>query len=420
MSDSPDVPTHASTPGSATTGPESSDEGVGAGHLPPGRDAAAQGFPYLAAVAIALVAVVVGVTVGHLVWTSTQAQTSSGSTSPSPSPTVPGPVSTSPGTQAQNSSASGAPSNAATLAKETDPAVVDIDTTLPYQAEEAAGTGMVISSRGEILTNNHVIEDAGTVSARDVGNGRTYRATVVGYDSSLDVAVLQLKGASGLDRVTLGNSSTVSTGDGVVAVGNAEGVGGTPSYAAGSISGIDRSISAQDQSNGTSEELTGLFATNAQIVPGYSGGPLVDSAGRVIGMVTAGSESYQFQTPVSEGFAIPVDRAVDIADQVEAGHSSSTIHLGPTPFLGVLVQGTGNGTTGAGIVGIVAGSPAAGAGLAPGDTIVAIAGHAVTSPESLTTVLLGLSPGTSVSVTYLDPSGLTQAVTVRLTSGPPQ
>ena len=194
-----------------------------------------------------------------------------------------------------SSSAPGGPSNATAIASEVAPGLVDIESTLSYQGAEAAGTGMVLTSKGEILTNNHVIEGASSIRVVDVGNGKTYGATVVGYDRTADVAVLQLEHASGLQTVRLGNSSSVRKGQGVVGIGNAGGSGGTPSFAGGSVTALDQSITASDEAEGTSEQLTGLIETNADIQPGDSGGPLVNSSGKVIGMDTAASAGFSFE-----------------------------------------------------------------------------------------------------------------------------
>ena len=176
------------------------------------------------------------------------------------------------------------------VASKVDPGLVDVVSTLGYQSGAAAGTGMVLTSTGEVLTNNHVIDGATSIKATDVGNGRTYTAKVVGYDKSHDVAVLQLEGASGLQTVTL-SSSSPQTGQKVVALGNAGGKGGTPSVATGTVTGLDQSITASDESSGTAEQLTGLIGHNAGIQPGDSGGPLVNSYGQVVGMDTAASTS---------------------------------------------------------------------------------------------------------------------------------
>src|ERR1700722_19299228 len=188
------------------------------------------------------------------------------------------------------------------IASRVDPAIVDVTSTLGYQDATAKGTGIVLTSNGEILTNNHVINGATSVSVTDIGNGKTYKATVAGYDETKDVAVLQLTGASGLATANLGDSSTVGVGNAVVALGNAEGLGGTPSVAAGTVTALDQSITASDESSGSSEQLTGLIETNAGIEPGDSGGPLVNGHGQVIGMDTAASTNYTFGGEGNGGF----------------------------------------------------------------------------------------------------------------------
>lgn len=374
----------------------------------------------IAGIVVAAVLVIggVGALVGHTVWMSTKRVSSS--ISGSTPLTVPAPSQVTPGFAYQGPTGSGAPANAASVAEATDPAMVDVDVTLPYQAGGAAGTGMVLTSNGEILTNNHVIEGAGTVTVVDVGNGRTYTATVTGYDHMHDVAVLRLDHASGLKTVDLGDSSKVTTGEGVVALGNADGTGGTPTSAGGSVTAIDQSITAEDQASGASEALSGLIETNATIISGDSGGALVNSSGQVIGMITAGTEGFGSQQTQIESFAIPINQAVGIADQIEAGRSSSTVHIGATPFLGVEAVSPTNGAAGAEIAKVIPGGAADKAGLAEGDVITSLAGQPVTSPAGLTDALLSQSPTASVSVLYLDPSGRQHAATVHLASGPPQ
>jgi S1-C subfamily serine protease len=322
-----------------------------------------------------------------------------------------------------SASAPGSPANAAAVASEVAPGLVDIDSTLSYEGAEAEGTGMVLTSKGEILTNNHVIEGGGTIRVVDVGNGKTYGANVVGYDRTADVAVLQLEHASGLQTVRLGNSSSVRTGQGVVGIGNAGGAGGTPSFAGGSVTALDQSITASDEADGTSEQLTGLIETNADIQPGDSGGPLANSSGKVIGMDTAALAGFSFElgSASTQGFSIPINTALKIAAAIAQGRSSSTVHIGPTAFLGVGVASSGlGGPTGAVIESVASGSPAAKAGLTAGDTITSCAGHRVSSPNDLATIIQGEKPGASVSLVYLSTSGARRTVSVPLTSGPPQ
>jgi S1-C subfamily serine protease len=237
------------------------------------------------------------------------------------------------------------------IASRVDPGLVDVVSTDGDQQAESAGTGIVLSSTGLILTNNHVINGATSVKVTDIGNGKIYTATVVGYDASKDVAVLQLQHASGLTVASLGNSNTVQVGNNVVALGNAGGKGGTPSVAAGQVTGLNQSITASDELSGSSEQLSGLIETNAPIQPGDSGGSLVNSYGQVIGMDTAASSSSssssQDQT-ATQAFAIPINEAVSVAQQIEAGDASSTVHIGATAFLGLEISPSGD-SSGSGI-----------------------------------------------------------------------
>ena len=252
------------------------------------------------------------------------------------------------------SSNSSGPSDVNAIASKVDPGLVDINTTLGYQQEQAAGTGIVLSSNGVILTNNHVIDGATSISVTDIGNKKTYTASVVGYDRTKDIAVLQLHNASGLQTATLGNSSNASVGEDVVGIGNAGGTGGTPSAAGGTVTALNQSITASDDGDGTSEQLSGLIETNADIQPGDSGGALVDTSGDVLGIDTAASAGFSFQSndqsSGNQGYAIPIDTALSLARAIEAGSGSSTVHIGETAFLGVEInaQGSSSGDSGNG------------------------------------------------------------------------
>ena len=334
---------------------------------------------------------------------------------------------------------------ASEIASRVDPAIVDIVSTDGDQGATSAGTGIVLTSNGEVLTNNHVINGATSIKVTDVGNGKTYTATVVGYDASHDVAVIQLQNASGLTTASLGNSSTVQTGDSVTALGNAGGKGGTPSVATGAVTALNQSITASDDLSGSSEQLTGLIETNANIQPGDSGGPLVNAYGQVIGMDTAASSGTQFQSQsgqtAEQAYAIPINEAVSIASQIEAGHASSTTHIGATAFLGVQIQsasqgsgdgsggfggfggsgdqGNGNSTTsGVTVAGTLSGSPAANAGLTQGDVITALGGQSVSTPEDISHVLVKYHPGDSISISWVDQAGQSHTANVTLANGP--
>jgi S1-C subfamily serine protease len=295
--------------------------------------------------------------------------------------------------------------------------VVDVTTTLGYQNGSAAGTGIVLTSTGEILTNNHVIRGATDLRVIDPSTGRSYAATVVGYSVTRDIAVLQLTGASHLHTVTLGNSATVKVGQKVTAVGNAQGRGGKPASATGKVTAIKRSIVASD-GNGLSEQLTGLIQIDAALQPGDSGGPLLNKAGRVIGMDTAASATFAFQSS-HEGYAIPINQALVLAKQIVTGQASLVVHIGSTPFLGVSVSPAAS-SQGALIQSVAPGSPAEQAGLVAGDTITTLDGQAIATYDQLSSLLLQHAAGDTVTLQWIDGTGATQTADVTTASGPPQ
>jgi S1-C subfamily serine protease len=309
-------------------------------------------------------------------------------------------------------------SSASARTKAVQDGVVDVDTNLAYEGAAAAGTGIVLGN-GDVLTNNHVIRGATTVRITDVVTGRTFRATVLGYSVPADVAVLRLPGGSKLTTGTLGTSSGVKVGDRVTAVGNAGGAGGSPTVVTGTVTGLRQSLTVGDGQGG-SERLTGVIRTSAPLEPGDSGGPLLDRNSRVIGVNTAASFGFQFTGASRQGFAIPIDRALSIAKQIEAGKSSATVHVGPTSFLGIRVTQPDDGSLGALIAGVEPGLPADQAGLVTGDLIVRLNGHQVGSPTALTNMLLQVKPGTRISIRWLDEIGQAHNGTVVPASGPPQ
>jgi S1-C subfamily serine protease len=363
------------------------------------------------------------------------------------------------GSGSSGSSGSSGPSDVNAIASKVDPGLVDINTTLGYQQEQAAGTGIVLSSNGVILTNNHVIDGATSISVTDVGNNKTYTASVVGYDRTKDIAVLQLHNASGLQTATLGNSSNASVGEDVVGIGNAGGTGGTPSAVGGTVTALNQSITASDDGDGTSEQLSGLIETNADIQPGDSGGSLVNTSGDVLGMDTAASAGTSFeyngQSSGTQGFAIPIDTALSIAKTIESGSGSTTVHIGETAFLGVEINAqssnssgasggdgggfggffggnsgstgstgstgnTGSSASGASVASTVTNGPAQEAGLAEGDVITTLGGKTINSANDLTNAISIYHPGDKVSIGWTDSSGQTHTATVQLSSGPPQ
>jgi S1-C subfamily serine protease len=292
--------------------------------------------------------------------------------------------------------------------------IVDIYTTLGYENGEAAGTGIIVSRSGEVLTNNHVIDGSTNFKVVDVTTHRVYsasRVTVAGYSVSRDIAVLKLGRASGLRTVKLGSGVRLHVGQRVVARGNAEGSGGMPKVARGRIIALHQQIIARDET-GDSETLDGVIATNAPVVPGYSGGPLEDSQNRVLGIVTAGSSSGAHR-----GFAIPIRQALQLARQIESGKASATVHIGPTAFLGVELADVAGG---AAVQQVLQGEPAAAAGLVAGDVITSLNGVTITSSADVRKTVLSLVPGKAVSIGWTDSMGTAHAGSITPASGPPQ
>jgi S1-C subfamily serine protease len=295
--------------------------------------------------------------------------------------------------------------------------VVIVNLKLGFQGARAAGTGMVLTSSGEVLTNNHVIAQATSIRVKVPSTQHSYTATVVGYDVSRDTALLQLNGASGLRTVATGDSSKVRRGAAVRAVGNAGGTGHLKTTR-GSVLRVSRTIVAGDELG--SERLHGLIESSAPIRAGDSGGPLFDAGGRVIGMNTAGTLSGLFSTDAAtpDGFAIPINRALSIARQIRAGHASKTVHLGATAFLGVEVSTTSTGRTV--IAGVARGAPAEGAGIRAGDRFVSIAGRRIKTVNDVSAALYSHHPGDQVHVTWTDLAGGRRTAVITLAAGPPQ
>jgi S1-C subfamily serine protease len=418
----------------------------------------------LSYLAVALAAGALGA--GTVVALYHPASNSSAAPQPSSSPTAPAQVPT----PSSSASGSGAAASEQAIVNKVRPGLAIIDTTLQYDTERAAGTGMVINSDGLVLTNNHVIEGSTSIKVTDMGNGQTYTAKVLGYDVTGDIALLQLQNASGLRTVPFGNSAAVKTGDQVVAMGNAEGQSAIVP-AAGQVTGLDQTITAGDQGGTiTSETLHGMIETNANIVSGDSGGPLANSSGQVIGMDTAGNNVSFPGQQAAAGFAIPTSTALSVAQQIAAGDATSAITIGYPPFMGVYIatgsdsnpqqqaaaqNGNGNGfgfggngngfgfggnsgqscyssgqdlaapstiapvDSGTLIVGIICNGPAAAAGMTAGSVITSVNGQAIGSPASLTSVVSKYHPGQVISVTWVSPSGKHSTSNLTLSDGPP-
>ncbi|MCJ1715337.1 S1C family serine protease [Curtobacterium sp. VKM Ac-2922] len=325
--------------------------------------------------------------------------------------TVPGDGSGSGSSDGSSGTSTQSPATAATAAQKK--GVVTINTVLNYDASsQAAGTGMVLTSDGTILTNNHVIQGATSITVTDETTGKEYKADVVGADATNDVAVLKLEGASGLSTVSLDDDGGAKTGDTITDVGNAEGTGNLVA-AEGSVTATDQDIQVQSESGTGTESLTGLMELAADVVSGDSGGPVLDSEGEVVGMATAASSGSADVT----GYAIPIATAKSIADKILDGQAGGTITIGLPAFLGVQVSGTAT-SGGVAVAGTIAESGAANAGLVAGDTITSIDGTAITSADQLTQVIQSKSVGDKVQVGYTNTTGASTTTTVTLTAGP--
>jgi S1-C subfamily serine protease len=317
------------------------------------------------------------------------------------------------------------------VANTVQPGMVDVDAPQAYSQSLSEGTGIILTSSGLVLTNNHVIEGATAPTATLVNSGKTYKATIIGYDSTDDVALLQLIGASGLTPVTVGNSDGATVGQNVLALGNAEGQGGPPTIAPGQVTALHQTISPSDASTDATETLHGTIQTSAQIQPGDSGGPLANAAGQVIGMDVAASQAQEPNgATTTAGFAIPINQALQIATQIAAGRDTSTVHIGLPAFMGISIASpsagcsTGSGGSGRGtssgvlVCGVFSGTPAATAGLAEGDLIRSVNGKAVASASSLVALTARYHPGQSLVLGYVDNAGTAQSAKVTLIGGP--
>jgi S1-C subfamily serine protease len=303
----------------------------------------------------------------------------------------------------------------ATIAARVDPAIVDITVTIAGQGQGEA-TGMILTSSGEVLTNNHVVKGATSISVQVNGTGPQYRATVIGVDPTDDVALVQMTGVSGLPTIPLGTSLSVAVGDQIVALGNALGRGGTPAVTPGVVTGLDQSITVSDPGSNNAETLTGMIQVQAAIQPGDSGGPIVDGSGRVVGMTTAASARARRTGRI--GFGIPIDNAITIARQIQSGGGPNVLP-GQRGILGIEVDSRATAAGGAVVLGVQPGSPAAGAGMAIGDVITRVDGKTVDSADALSSVLQGRKPGDVVTVQWDSQSGQQHSARVTLATGPP-
>ncbi|MFI2752888.1 S1C family serine protease [Cellulomonas sp. P22] len=336
-----------------------------------------------------------------------------------------------------------APAPGTTIAREPVAAGTDqqtgvamVDTTLGYQGVQAAGTGLVLTADGVVLTNTHVIAGATEVRVTVGRPGVTYTATVVGSDAHRDVAVLQIDDPDGLVPVRVDQDENLAPGDSVTVVGNARGADSLVA-AAGMVTALDRTITTRAQGSAVGRELEGLIEVDAEVVAGDSGGAVLDADGELVGMTTAASVGDEDL----RGYAIPVGDVLDIAAQVLSGDESGTVTIGYPAFLGVqLVLGATEGPTGAlaggtqvgapwattfgsvrgaPVAGVLPGTPAARAGLVTGDVVTTFDGHDVRSADELSARIDEHEPGDRVRVGWVSKAtGTARTATVTLVEGP--
>ena len=321
---------------------------------------------------------------------------------------------------------SGASVQAQTVAAIIDPALVNINTVFQTATASgtAAGTGIIVTSTGQILTNNHVVEGATSIMVQIAGRTGSYAASVIGVDPTADVALIQIDGAAGLPTAILADSSTLQPGEPVVAIGNAGGLGGTPSVSQGTIVALGQSITATG--GATPEYLTGLILSNASIAPGDSGGALVNSAGQVIGMITAGQTTSR-SGATQVGCAIPTDNALAVVNQIRAGQASAQVILGQVGYLGIsatdltpamATQLGLNTTAGAVVVGVTSGSPCFSGRRFAVRRHHRRRGQTDQLDHRPGNVLHSFKPGDQVQVTWTDQASASHTATITLTTGP--
>jgi len=290
------------------------------------------------------------------------------------------------------------------LVNRVQPSVVSID--VKGNGQEDQGTGMIITSNGLVVTNNHVIAAAvqsGTITVTRTGSTKSIPAVLVGTNPIDDVALIKVQGVSNLPTVTFGNSNGLVVGDAVVAIGNALGLAaGTPTVTSGIVSALGRTVTAG--TTAASETLDNMIQTDAAINPGNSGGPLLDSAGDVVGMNTAVAGTLSDGSSAQNiGFAIPAATIESLLKTLKGGES--VVNHGA--FIGVEITSMNaelraeygfTVSSGAVVMSVITGTGAAAGGVHQGDVIVAINGTAITSAQDVSSVISALRPGDVITL----------------------
>ena len=356
-------------------------------------------------VLVAVVAAAAGAGIGWSLARAVNTHQIAQSTTQSPAPVTPiTPVT--PGTGSSNGA------SASAIAAKVSPAIVDINTVLG--SGQAAGSGMIISPTGEILTNNHVVAGSSSITVTVEGRSNNFSAHVVGVNISQDVAVIQIdQSVSGLPTVTFADSSSLQVGDTVVTLGNALGQGGAAHVTQGQVTALNQTITASEGA-GSSETLSGMIQSDAVIYQGDSGGALVNTSSQVVGMITAG-EAQGFRSAASDtGYAIASNTAIGIVNRIRAHEQSADLTYRMLGFLGVSVQTLDQAgaaqlglkvSSGALVTTVSPGSPAASTSISRGSVITKVGDSAVTSADTLGTAVKSHNPGDTVSISWVNSSG---------------
>lgn len=316
-----------------------------------------------------------------------------------------------------------APLDATAVVAQVEPGLVQITTLVDFQGVIGNGAGIVLTPDGMVLTNHHVVSGANNIRALSMGTGQTFEADILGYDRASDIALLQLRGATGLPVAPLGDSNTVAVGEPVITLGNANGSGNPMTHESGVITDLNRSIAAEDELTGSKNEMGGLIQSSTNLRSGDSGGALANSAGQVVGMNAAATLNFTIDgesTPGGEGFAIPINRALDIANQIRSGAASPAVHIGPSAMLGIGITATGEPRAGGlPVRSVLRGGPVDLVGVRPGDVITMIDGVRIDSANTLTGLLDQRYPGNVITLSWLDgATGAARDATVTLVAGP--
>jgi putative serine protease PepD len=365
--------------------------------------------PTAAIVAAALVVGVVGGVVGAVGYDQVNGTSSSSGSTTQP------PLQTSNDGSSSSSSGLTQQGSPESVAHKVLPSVVMITGTEP-NGGGGSGSGIILSSNGEILTNNHVAalgENGGKLIV-SFNNGKAARARILGTDPVSDLAVLQAENVTGLKPATLGNSDKLQVGDNVVAVGSPFGLEAT--VTSGIVSALNRPVSITAESRGTASTTYPAIQTDAAINPGNSGGPLVNMAGQVVGIDSSiqstGTSLGSEPGSIGLGFAIPISNALPIVQELRNGQTPTHARIGVTVSNSTAHDGL---ITGAGIQSVVPGSPAASAGIRKGDVVTRVNNHAITGYQSMVATIRGYRPGDTVHLTVLR-NGQTLHLTATLES----